>query len=342
MFNDDDESSAESLPVKVSEKPEAVTVEAPPPIVPRSALAGMLGSNRKTLRRKDMEAAAEIQHLEQSRFRDLLRCIQHMAQRDKTVQPLSFVLERMYDETPAVAVVASFSQRTGVPGELDHHQEVSKIMASSLRFGLVLQKVHKNSNEMHLVHGGFTSRLVPMTSQTGPIVLDAIKRSMSLGDIEEALVAVFGRHAILRHADLHPSASAAERTLGHTSALLRCQLHRVRSAELYGIQADTKLETFLLHCSLTLREKTNAARSFQSKALGWAAKHAVILPGDVPAEVLAYRAELEKVLFPVKPDSEAEMRRWFCWRYITNGDIRRTDRNLELSEFHGSKPDHSN
>ena len=241
-----------------------------PATASRFAVARMVGTDRRQLLRKDISLAVDWQHGQFLRMQQLLQRVLSLKKAGK-VNALAFVLERMYDETPALAATGSLDSA----GEVVYVQELSKIMASEVRFGMTLQSASSESDpEYHFVHGGLRTRLVPMAKQSGPVVREAILKTMTLPPEIDALVSItFDRSFLLRHADLHPSALAAERSLANQDrpgAMLRCGLHRIRTVEEHMLEVDARTEAFLLNASLTLRQKTDAARTLEKNVFSGA------------------------------------------------------------------------
>ena len=128
---------------------------------------------------------------------------------------------------------------------------------------------------------------------------------------------------VMRHTDLHRSAPAAERCMAAdaalqpaaqrctspTSAMFRCALHRYRTCEQNFLAIDAPSESFFLNVTLQWRQKTGTARSFQEHATQWAVSNARLYLGHPPPEVIAWRKRLAKVIWPVPPRTESELRR---------------------------------
>jgi hypothetical protein len=200
----------------------------------------------------------------------------------------------MYDETPARA----WTHIIKPAGELEGHAAVAKVIASLLSFSMVLDvsgelddsqlsscdcseagasgmSTSASASQSLVLWGGFHQKLAAMASQTQEIVLQAIRSTMTLqGKLRQTVEELFPVTVILRQSDLHRSGIAAEREetrqrRSWVSALFRCCMHRVRTAELCTITLDHRTEAFFLNYTLVLRQQPEAMRAYRARVEAW-------------------------------------------------------------------------
>ena len=122
--------------------------------------------------------------------------------------------------------------------------------------------------------GGFHQKLAAVASQMQEIVLQAISLTMTLqGKLRQTVEELFPVTVILRQSTLHRSGIAAEREetrqrRSWVSALFRCCMHRLRTANLCTITLDHRTEAFFLN-HLVLRQQPEAMRAYRASVEAW-------------------------------------------------------------------------
>ena len=257
-----------------------------------------------------------------------------------------------YDETPHLCRIDSMD----ADGTLESEAGSAKIMCALLGFSMTLRvRTLQDGAETwrsHIVHGKLDCELVPVASQTIPMVANYISQKLCLPEgCQDMVRELFPATAVLACTDMHRSYLPAERVDAiswrsaskaaaadggvpssdaadtHATASFRCSMHRARTFEKSFVALDVEAESFLMNFTLSLSHN-DVLRSLREQVQAWAVDPSVLAwrrgLGNAAslAELREWRQHMEAILFSEPPSQGKERRRMF-WQRVHTGDPRK-------------------
>ena len=261
--------------------------------------------------------------------------------REGKIECLRFTWFVMSDETPTRNKVHDI----GEEGEVEQNVQIAKVMASQTKFSLIFRVLGNNSDGVSepvapycIAHGELPTMLQGMENQTAGVVLRTLKVQTAPPEMG-LLATLFIELHRFDNTDLHASMLAALRQEaidapswhhGH----IRCSVHRIRSAELYALGADSPCDSFFLNLTLSLRS-SGVMTVFKRRVRAWLRRIPIrVYQGEPPEDTVRWR---ERVIGGFRRRVECgnasmhEVSLLHAWDVYFTGDGRRMD---EIQHYH--------